>query len=54
MSDMTIYGLENGDLSEKYFTEKLSDFSSVNFDNIQLSSKGIKQIVDLFEKSITS
>ena len=47
MSLMIEEGLKAGDLSESYFTDKLSPFSDINFDSIQLSSKGIKQLVDL-------
>lgn len=53
MSEMVKEGMKIGDMSESYFTEKLMPFSKVDFDNIQLSSKGIKQIVDLFKNEVS-
>ena len=40
------------DLSEEYFRKNLSRFADINFSNIQLSSKGVKQLVDLFSEEI--
>ena len=48
MARMIETGLVISDLSEDYFTRELSPYLEINFNDIQLSSKGVKQLVDLF------
>jgi hypothetical protein len=51
MSPLVEAGLNGGDLSKTYFANRLAPYADLNFDRIQLSSKGIKQLVDLFQET---
>lgn len=46
---LAIIGKANNTLTESFFTEKLSHSKHVVFENIQLSSKGVNQLVERFD-----
>ncbi len=49
MSQFIEDGTLRGTLSERYFSERLLPFASINFDDVQLSSKGIRQLLEKFQ-----
>ncbi|GAA3935702.1 DGQHR domain-containing protein [Hymenobacter algoricola] len=48
MSKLISQGVEEQDLSEAFFSKQLESLGHIKFDNIPLSSKGVKELVDRF------